>query len=479
MGHYNLTHAFDAYAKLHSFQFLPNQDHVLYSSQLILSHYYKDSLKHNKVAPYLLFDETEPPFNFLERAVSLFNGIDNTNVNVLKFGEGDSGTFQALSDFWHTYEFDPVSLDTHKAVFADLPHGDGIITRRFPIPSSAHPLKDPATGHHITFYSLLNPLPGFENSINVIRILSATKREHIATIPRTKIPYMHSLALTKHFAIIFAHPVFVEVSRLLETGRALHSLSYDPDTPTDVYVVRLDTGHIKAMTCPAMFFMHSINSYEEGSTLVVDIVTYAGLGLLNSLQLNHLRNPEPKLPVDAYPTIKRLCINLYTHKVKVVNFGNNPAIPYINTLDMPVINTLFYQKRYCFIFGLVIGAKNHSMTDVRLVKKDVCSNGTNDKVWFRANHYPTEAWFQPNPTGSKEDDGIVISLVLNGVTKKSYLLFLHGETFEPISTAYLPTWAPFTLHGRMFDNLEAKTWMKENRYRTKIRTRYTENEVLN
>ena len=88
--------------------------------------------------------------------------------------------------------------------------------------------------------------------------------------------------------------------------------------------------------------------------------------------------------------------------------------------------------------------------DYRLVKKDACNGGTGDKSWGIPNHIPSEPWFEPNPNATTEDDGIVFSIVLNGETGKSYLMFLDGQSFTPINSAQLPTWVPQTLHGRLF-----------------------------
>ena len=52
----------------------------------------------------------------------------------------------------------------------------------------------------------------------------------------------------------------------------------------------------------------------------------------------------------------------------------------------------------------------------------------------------------------KEDDGIVLSTVLDGKAGKSYLLILDAKTMEEMSVTYAPFRIPYTLHGRFFKN---------------------------
>ena len=79
-----------------------------------------------------------------------------------------------------------------------------------------------------------------------------------------------------------------------------------------------------------------------------------------------------------------------------------------------------------------------------LLKKDL-ENTANYATWFRESHYPGEVFFIPNPEGEAEDDGVIISLVFDGVREQSYVLLLDGRTFEELNTAYLPHNIPSTL----------------------------------
>jgi len=48
-------------------------------------------------------------------------------------------------------------------------------------------------------------------------------------------------------------------------------------------------------------------------------------------------------------------------------------------------------------------------------------------IWSQHGHSGGEPIFVPNPDGTKEDDGILLSVVLNGHTGKSYLAVLDAR----------------------------------------------------
>ena len=84
------------------------------------------------------------------------------------------------------------------------------------------------------------------------------------------------------------------------------------------------------------------------------------------------------------------------------------------------------------------------------MKKDLCKDG-GDKVWYRENHYVSEAWFFPTPGDSlPEDDGVLFTLVFDGELKRSYIMLMDPVTLESIAVSYLPVNIPWSAHGYLF-----------------------------
>ncbi len=450
MGLRNVTHVFDGYAKLTSVH-LNGSKKACFSTSFIRTNFYRKSLELGDIAPFLLFHEADPPFTELEKLWGLARGIENTNTAVHQLETGRApGTVQAVSDFWPFYDVMTSNLDMERRVDPRLPSG-GFLYDFVPVPSSSHPLPEPGTENHINFYSLLNPLPGPFSTINLIRISKFGDREVIARIRRDGIPYMHSFAVSGRYAIVFAHPATIDVWRMLAGGTPLDSLQWHPERPTDVYVIHLKSRDIIRLQVPppVRFNMHVVNSYEVGDRIYVDVSTYPDLGFIQSLELATIRDQIKRqtIPVDALLT--RYVINMKSAVIHTERFPDTRGAEAVNRMDLPVINPSFLYKPYCYSFGLALRADGKETASTAITKKNVCQPA-DDKVWTRENHFMSEPWFQPRPWATAEDDGVVLSLVLDGVRRKSYIVMLDGRTLKPISHGYLPTFVPFNIHGKLF-----------------------------
>eukprot|EP00961_Rhodomonas_salina_P172534 2326706-Rhodomonas_salina.1 len=61
-----------------------------------------------------------------------------------------------------------------------------------------------------------------------------------------------------------------------------------------------------------------------------------------------------------------------------------------------------------------------------------------------------EPIFVPNPQAASEDDGVLLSVVLDGSTDKSFLLGLDAATMQEVFRAQLPHHCPAGFHGEWF-----------------------------
>ena len=52
--------------------------------------------------------------------------------------------------------------------------------------------------------------------------------------------------------------------------------------------------------------------------------------------------------------------------------------------------------------------------------------------------------------GEREDDGVLLTIGMDGNREQSYLLLLDARTFTPINHAFLPHNIPWSAHGLHF-----------------------------
>ena len=434
-------------------------------SKFLKSHSFNDSEASGDIAPYVLFDRPEPPFDLADKVKALYQGIDNTNVNILHLsdrmakGDGDNTSvdhdmFFALSDFWQTYEFHPKTLNTLKHVSPSLPTWYMMGTH-VPLPSSSHPVKEYGTENYINFVSYMSPTFGnfgnlMPNYINVIRIKPNNVRENIVSIPRNELPYMHALGLSQNYALIFADPLVINKYEILKTVEPVESLDWYPNKKTDLYVVNIHTGHTVNFQVPARVHMHHVNSYEKKKhILIIDYVAYPNLTFLKDLKVDTLHNSMLRNQIYPDSHLIRYRINLKRHTVKVKPFLKKAGKTDVPTrLDFPTINEEFRHSKHCYIYGVTLKADNKHLSSTALVKKSVCKG--KDIVWMKENLYPSEAIFVPSPRRKYEDEGVLLSVVLNGNHRKSCLVIFDAQKLKVIAEGCIPDHIPFTLHGGFF-----------------------------
>merc|ERR550519_2633237 len=245
-----------------------------------------------------------------------------------------------------------------------------------------------------------------------------------------------------------------------ETLHLLHNMLecvrwHGDNTDSLVYAVNLKTGETTSpMKTEAFYSTHHINAYEvtenELDTVVVDLVIPPWYALTNFTDKEAMLNTEDTGSMENLFEIRRYQIDLTNEQVFSSSWENNAAEaqPYYNQFDFPKVNPNYYGRHYCYAYGQAI-------VDVRrqyLVKKNVCDS-TEDKIWYKEEHYSGEPIFIPNPDGSSEDDGVLLVIVLDGATQLSYLLLLDGQSFETLAEARLETFIPMSIHGSWFDEI--------------------------
>lgn len=351
---------------------------------------------------------------------------DNASVNVAKIKKH----YIALTETPCRVEFDPDNLNT----LGQFLYDDKITGHL----TTVHPQFDYAKNelyNYITKFSLTS-------TYNIYKIKQGTKkREILASIPVKKPSYMHSFSITKNHIVLTEFPLFINPFKLLLKGSCLiDNLSWEPQQGTRFLVIDKNTGKlVNVMKSPAFFAFHHINCFEEKKHILVDITSYKDSSIINSIYLNNLREGNFLLPT---PKVQRYHLDLTNNKV-------TPSTLSQNCIEFPRIN---YEKcngkNYNYIYGL--DSHNSNGFVDKLIK--FCIKSDSYKYWYEENLFPGEPVFISAPNASKEDDGVVLSLVLDTIKHITYLLILDATSFCEIGRAYLPFAVPFGSHGQYFDS---------------------------
>jgi len=418
-----VRHWFDGLAMLHRFGFGEGQ--VSYANRWLETKARADALDPAQGAPDGF--ATDPCRSIFKRFSALFSPdgpTDNANVNLTRLGE----SFIAMTEVPLPVEFDPHTLDTlGGARYADKL--GGMVT-------TAHPHSDPATGDLVNYvvhfgarseYRVYSQAPG-----------SRTRRL-IAAVPVREPSYMHSFAITERYVVLVEFPLVVNPLRLAFGRQSfIESYRWRPDRGTQVTVVDKATGTVASRTeCEPLFAFHHVNAFERGSELVIDLAAYDDPQIIDKLFLSELRERPRDLPEV---TLRRLT-------VPATGGGKASTQKRSDTqIELPRID---YRRRngrdYRFAYGS--GAGPGDFLD-QLVKIDLGDGSA--AVWREEGSYPGEPVFVAAPEGTREDDGVVLSVVLDPATGNSYLLVLDAESFQERARAEAPHAIPFGFHGQFF-----------------------------
>ncbi|CAH1774916.1 unnamed protein product [Owenia fusiformis] len=474
MGDKKVVHTFDGFAKLSSWKFPGDGESVFFSTKMQQTNYYKDSVATNTIAPYVLFAGTIPEENTMEKMQRMMNGMNNNPVNVYETSKTNPDPeLVALNDMWKLYTFNMTKLELKKTYTPFLPkHIEdqdssmkdflenimGIKMPEVPGLSSAHPLFEYKKDNWVTYYVKIE-LDG-QSEFSVIRLGEDMVPKEVTSwkVDSNAIPYMHSFAVTENYAAFFATPCFFDFPNLMAEGTfdMKSAMRCDPNDPMVVHVVDLRTGKMtKLETKYPGLIIHFVNSYEtdNGTKIVADCTHFPGFEQLTGINIPTMMNVEKRNKVETPNRLTRFTLDLTTLTVTTEHLHSMPSIDSVMThIDFPVINENHRSLNYCNFWGTISKADNIHYGKWAIGKKNVCGNPNADLIWHKPNHYPMEPWFIPRPDATSEDDGVVITSILDGEKGKNYLAVLNGTTLEMMNYAYMPIHLPMDFHGRFIAN---------------------------
>ena len=424
VGEHQIEHWFDGFAMLHKFSFTHGK--VSYANKFLQTNFYRNALKQGSVKTRGF--ATDPCKSIFKRFTSLFspNSYDNGNVNVTLL----ANKFLALTETPLAVEFDANTLET----FGIFDFHDAIGTHT----TTAHPHIDFTTGESFN-YSLSF---GRNSLYQIYRIpRNSSERACIAKIPVSLPSYIHSFAITEHYIMLVAYPLQVNPLHLLFSSKSfIENFKWLPENGTRVFVVSRADGSVREFTAPPIFCFHHVNAYEQGQEIILDLVSYKDASIIKALYLDVLRNNFAEK--FSLSRLERISINLANGAVtsKILS-SISPELPRINYAR----NNM---KPYTYAYA--VGQDRDEFLN-KLLKINV--NTGDALVWQEEGCYPSEPVFVEKPGASSEDEGVILSVVLDTKNQNSFLLMLDAQTFTPLGRAIIPHHIPFGFHGNHYNNI--------------------------
>jgi beta,beta-carotene 9',10'-dioxygenase len=402
LGERTVNHWFDGLAMLHRFTIAGGR--VSYANRFLRTKAYEAAqdgrLGYSEFA-------TDPCRSAFRRVVSLFDpGLtDNGNVNVARM----MGKWVALTETPIATSFDPQTLET-------------LGVTRIPATTGglAHPHGDDDRALSMGVHLMGRPA---YRLIEDDRVVGALPVRHPA--------YVHSFAMTERYAVLAEHPYTVNPLKLALGSRPfIENFAWRPERGTRFVVLDRHTGrHVGDWRGDPFFVFHHVNAFEDGDDIVVDLCAYDDPEIVAALALQRLRAGEP-IP-KAYLERFRLRPGGAVERTRL---SDEP-------LELPRIDYGRVNGRpYRYVWG---GGARGEFFDT-IVKVDVTTGET--RTWGEG--YPGEPVHVGRPGREAEDDGVLLTVVLEPERGTSSMVVLDAATLTELARARVPHHIPFGFHGQ-------------------------------
>jgi beta,beta-carotene 9',10'-dioxygenase len=416
-------HWFDGLAMLHSFAF--GGGRVTYSNRLLRSRSYCEAAEAGRIARGEFM--TDPCRTLFGRVMAIFRPrqTDNAAVSISVL----AGQVVALTETPLPVLFDPETLATTGILGYDSSIGGRI--------STAHPHHDGRRG-----YSYVTAM-GRRSAYRLFVDEGGTQRP-LAEVPVDRPAYMHSFGMSERFLVLTEIPLRVHPLRLALGGRPfIENYRWRPELGTLLTVIDKADGKVVARARAApCFAFHHVNAHEADGALLVDLLAYPDPRVIEQLRLARLRSGEP---VDATARLTRYRIPLDDGQSDPAEIGGQVLCG--RQIELPRID---YTRRagqaYGVVWGVGLTRPGNFLDDITRIglKGDGEAAAT---TWHEVGCYPGEPVFVPRAEDAAEDDGVLLSVVLDVGVGRSFLLVLDAATLEECARVEVPHHIPFGLHG--------------------------------
>ncbi|KZM20316.1 Torulene dioxygenase [Ascochyta rabiei] len=474
-------HWFDGFSAIHRFQIdFPGPKEpakVSYRSRRTVDEYLEHVRATGKGEGLTFASKRDPCESLFKKVMGVFvPSRDNKNVGVTLSinmpGGGCIGnleksavnghtngiqTLHAKTDNHMIKKIDPETLEPQGVAVQELLHPD----LKGPI-SAAHAKSDPRTGDIFNF----NLEFGRESTYRIFRTSFSTGNTDVLATFHGKPAYIHSLFLTENYVILCvwnSHFTGAGISLLYHQNMVQAIAPFDHNSKTIWYVIdrSQNRGLVTTHTSDAFFCFHSVNAWEEPSAsnpsqtdIITELSIFENTDVIHRFYYDNLLS-SLSTPDSEYASKKRLsCLPMQAQfRLPGVSAALHDGQPRdaqrlfladkMVSLELPTINPSYLTRRHRYTYGCADRLKSSFMDGI--AKFD---NTTQTSIfWEQEGHTPGEPIFVADPKGSEEDDGVLLTVVLDGSVERSYLLVLNARDLEEVGRAEVPGPVAFGFHG--------------------------------
>jgi carotenoid cleavage dioxygenase-like enzyme len=246
-----------------------------------------------------------------------------------------------------------------------------------------------------------------------------------------------------------------------KTDHASGTMSWNAALNTTVYIFDLRKTNTppQVTTTKAFYAMHQINAFEKVDAtgnvqLVADVLAYPDASFMTANatfgSLSIFRDLHKLKDFYLHPSFTpsqptRITIDVSSGRT---SFEPKPIKDEKGTnlvCELPRINDRYRGKESC-IFYATCGRTDSFLA---LVGKINLCTGKNDLLYTPA-EYADEPVFVADPSGTAEDEGVILMTKLDGAKNKTFLHVVDAQSFVERARVYAPIHHTSGIHGAFF-----------------------------
>ncbi|KAK6332152.1 hypothetical protein TWF718_002686 [Orbilia javanica] len=373
--------------------------------------------------------------------------IPGTAANSSANGHGGLVTLIAKTDSTALQALDPQTLEPLGVANQQVLHPE--LNGQF---SASHARTCPDTGDFFNYNLKVDGTPEYK----VFKITPDGTCTIIAKFGGANPSYIHSFFLSKKYVIlcVYSSKYSWGGAKIIYTRNVVDAIApWDPTNKAKFVVIDRtgEKGVVATFETNAFFAFHSINAYEEGNDIILDVPIYKNLDVIHTLYYSSLRSTSPDAPIQIAKFKTQFT------RWRLPNIPEKPD-PMTRTatfdfkedlgMELPVINPNHITRKHRYVYAVSIRGKSSWVDGI--VKYD--TETRTPTYWEKHGHSPGEPIFVANPDGKDEDDGALLTIVLDGHSEKSYLLVLNAKDMTELARAEVGTVVPFGFHGTYVGN---------------------------
>lgn len=256
--------------------------------------------------------------------------------------------------------------------------------------------------------------------------------------------YIHSFALTERYVVLMVWPTHLNALKLLWNRNITDSMGWEPEDGTTFHVIdRRRRELVARYRSDAFFAFHNVNAWDEGDDIVIDLCGHDDAGVIEELFVDRLRDPST---LPALGRIRRYRLRDVSEADVDEPGETSGRILSGAPIELPRFNQRYHMSPTRYVYGISMAGESDYWDG--LVKIDVDTG--DHRTWSEDDCYPGEPVMLAAPGSREEDDGALLSVVLDGRDGSSFLVVLDAADMSELARATGAPAVPFGFHGNFY-----------------------------